>query len=300
MEKQGAEGWYPGLNKVCAYIDDHLADDLSLAVLSSVSGYSEYHFHRVFHAMAGKTLHEYVQERRVVAAAGRLLYDSSSITSIGLDCGFSSSAGFVRGFGKIMGCTPSAYRKNTRRKRPLHLPRERFRQYQADPALDALFHIKTLPNVSVAGIACRGLSAEFESDAIFAAFQRLFAWLGKRRLIGPDIVFMGLTLDTPEAAPLDKCRYFACVEAGDGVIPEGEVSVRAFPTQGLYICFTMPRNRPDFSKAFFGITDYLYGYRMIIDGLYPDSRPFVEYYRKAGEGIEITFCVPVRRQNSKK
>ncbi len=294
MEKAGAEGWYPGLNKVYAYIDDHLSDDLSLAVLSSVSGYSEYHFHRVFHAMTGRTLHEHVQERRVVAAAGRLLYERCSITRIAFDCGFSSSAGFVRSFGKIMGCTPSEYRKNKERKRPMNFTKEQFRQYQADPGLDALFYIKTLSDVKVAGIACQGLSSEFESDAIFAAFQRLCAWLGKRRLIGPGLVLMGLTLDTPEAAPLDKCRYFACLEAGDGVMPEGEVSVRTFPTEGKYICFTMQRNRPDFSKAFFGLTDYLYGYRMIMDGLYPDSRPFVEYYRKAGEDIEITFCVPVR------
>jgi AraC-like DNA-binding protein/DNA gyrase inhibitor GyrI len=295
MEAVTGAGWYPGLNKVYAYIDDHLADDLSLAVLSSVSGYSEYHFHRVFHAMAGRTLHEYVQERRVVASAGRLLYEKCSITRIAYDCGFSSSAGFVRGFVRIMGCTPSEYRKSKERKRPLHIAREQFRQYQNNPELDSLFFIKTLEDVNVAGIACRGLSEEFESEDIFAAFQRLYAWLNIRHLIGPGLVLMGLTLDTPEAAPLDKCRYFACAESGAGAMPEGEVAVRSFPTRGKYICFTILRNTPDFTKTFFGLTDYLYGHRMIIDGLYPDSRPFVEYYRQAGKDIEITFCVPVRQ-----
>jgi hypothetical protein len=73
------------------------------------------------------------------------------------------------------------------------------------------------------------------------------------------------------------------------------VSVRNFPTGGEYICFTIPRNRPDFTDTFFSLTDYLYGRRMIMDSLYPDNRPFVEYYRRAGEDIEITFCVPVRK-----
>jgi AraC family transcriptional regulator len=219
MEAKTGEGWYPGLNKVYAYIDDHLADDLSLAVLSSVSGYSEYHFHRVFHAMAGRTLHEYVQERRVLMAARRLLYDRCSITRIAYDCGFSSSAGFVRGFAAYMGCTPSEYRKSKERKRPLRKDAELFRQYPCNPGLDSLFFTKMLPDIRAAGITCQGLSAEFESDTIFAAFQRLYAWLDMRQLIGPDLVLMGLTLDTPEAAPLDRCRYFACAESRDGVMP---------------------------------------------------------------------------------
>ena len=236
----------------------------------------------------------------MVAAAGRLLYDRCSITRIAFDCGFLSSAGFVRSFGRVMGCTPSQYRKSRERKRPVYSAGEQYRQYQHNPEMDSLFFPMTLGEVKVAGIACQGLSDTFESEAIFAAFRRLYAWLDMRRLAGPGLVLMGLTLDTPEAAPLDRCRYFACAQAGDDLRPEGEVSVRSFPTSGKYICFTIPRNIPDFSTTFFGLTDYLYGHRMIMDGLYPDSRPFVEYYRPAGSGIEITFCVPVRRQDSKK
>ncbi len=300
METGAAEGWYSGLNKVYAYIDGHLAEDLNLAALSAVSGYSEYHFHRLFHAMTGKTPREYVLERRVMAAAGRLMYDQASITRIAFDCGFASSSSFVRSFCKSMGCSPSEYRRSKERKRPLDLEAGRFRSYQPDPALDALFFTQAFEDLHVAGIACQGLSKEFESASILAAFQRLFGWLARQNLAGPGLVLMGMTLDTPEVAPFEECRYFACAAVGKDVKAEGEIGVRVFPTSGPYVCFTMKRNRPDFSKAFFHLTDYLYGCRMPMDGLYPDSRPFVECYRQAGGDIEITFCVPVKRKDSKK
>lgn len=300
METGAAAGWYSGLNKVYAYIDGHLAEDLSLAALSAISGYSEYHFHRLFHAMAGQTPHEYVLERRIMAAAGRLMYDRCSITRIALDCGFASSSSFVRSYIKSMGCSPSEYRRNKERKRPLDLEAGRFRSYQPDPSLDALFFTQTFEDLNVAGIAIKGLSQEFESAPILAAFQRLFGWLAKQNLAGPGLVLMGMTLDTPEVAPFEKCRYFACAAVGKDVKPEGEIAVRIFPTGGQYVCFTMKRSRPDFPKAFFFLNDYLYGYRMPMDGLYPDSRPFVECYRQVGGEIEITFCVPVKRKDSKK
>ena len=85
-----AASHYAGMNKVLAYIDNNLKDDLSLNTLARVSGYSEYHFHRIFHALTGKTLHEYVCERRIIAAAARLLYERNSVPRIAFDCGFSS------------------------------------------------------------------------------------------------------------------------------------------------------------------------------------------------------------------
>ena len=106
------ESIYSGLNKVLEYIDNHLAEDLSLPALSRVSGYSPYHFHRLFHAVTGRTLHEYVLLRKINAAAGRLLYDGGSITKIAFDCGFSSSGSFTRCFRNHMHCSPSHYRRS--------------------------------------------------------------------------------------------------------------------------------------------------------------------------------------------
>ena len=42
--------------RVCDYINQNLDDDLSLDILSAVSGFSKFHFHRVFSAFTGVNL----------------------------------------------------------------------------------------------------------------------------------------------------------------------------------------------------------------------------------------------------
>jgi len=287
-------GHYVGMNKVLAYIDNNLKDDLSLNTLARVSGYSEYHFHRIFHALTGKTLHEYVCERRIIAAAARLLYERNSVTRIAFDCGFLSSSSFGRCFKQQLGCSPSQYRQHKERKRPLNQADGEVLRMMPNHEMESLFTVTTLPDLHVAGIATQGLSKTFSSSAVEQAFKRLFAWLDRNQLITANMPVMGITLDTPEVVSLAECRYFACVPVDERVKPEGEISVRTFPSKGRYIVFSLDRARPDFADAFFGITDYLYGCYMPNRGWYPDNRPFVEIYSQAGATVQIRFHVPVK------
>ena len=268
MESQDAAYHYASMNKVFAFVDNHLRDDLSLNVLARVSGYSDSHFHRIFHALTGKTVHEYVNDRRVVASASRLLYDRGSMTRIASDCGFSSSSSFGRCFKKAMGCSPSYYRKHKERKRPLARTdeEEAVCRYVPDQALDACFSIASLPDLRVAGIAASGLSETFTSKTVDQAFKKLFSWLTRNQWMQENMPVMGITLDTPEVVSLAGCRYFACVPANAQMRTEAEIVVRTFPTSGKCITFTLDRTLHDFPKVFFGLTDYLYGCYMPMAG----------------------------------
>lgn len=42
------------------YIDEHLADHLTLDTLSGIAHYSKFHFHRQFGALFGMSVHRYV------------------------------------------------------------------------------------------------------------------------------------------------------------------------------------------------------------------------------------------------
>ena len=72
---------------------------------------------RVFKAYTGKTVVEYLIERRIQAAIWKLREGDEKIISIALGCGFNDLAYFNRAFKRIVGTTPSAYRKKM--KRPL-------------------------------------------------------------------------------------------------------------------------------------------------------------------------------------
>lgn len=288
------DSYYSSMNKVFEYIDNNLIEDLSLRVLSQVSGYSEYHFHRIFHAITGKTLHEYVLCRRVLTAASRLLYEHTSITKIAFDCGFSSSSSFVRCFKRLMGCSPSFYRNNKERKRPLKPIDNKFKEYSKNKNLDSRFSITTLPDMHVAGIISKGLSKDFESRNIEKSFKNLFAWLSKSGFVKENMQVMGITLDSPEVVSFSECRYFACVQADESFRSEDEISVRTFHLKGKFIKFSLERTRADFAKVFFKITDYLYGKYMPSVACYPDNRPFVEFYTQINSAIMINYYIPIR------
>ena len=99
------------INRVVDYIEAHLDEDLSLETLAQVAHFSRFHFHRIFHAMMGETLNQYIHRRRLQKAAAWLVYTpKKSITEIALECGFSGSAAFARAFKNKYQMSASAWR----------------------------------------------------------------------------------------------------------------------------------------------------------------------------------------------
>jgi len=98
--------------RVLRYIDDHLDQDLSLAVLSGVAAFSKHHFHRQFAELLGVTVHQYVQLVRSKRASYRLAFrDDQSVLKIALDSGYEGPEAFARAFKRRTGQSPSEFRK---------------------------------------------------------------------------------------------------------------------------------------------------------------------------------------------
>ena len=92
------------INRVVDYIESHLTEELSLEVLAKVACFSSFHFHRIFAAVTGETLNNFVRRLRVEKAAGQLLANpGKSVTEVALDCGFSGSSAFARVFKESFG-----------------------------------------------------------------------------------------------------------------------------------------------------------------------------------------------------
>ena len=111
---------------VCAYISEHCAEKLTLDNVAAYSGYSKYHFARVFKLYAGMGFYDYYMRQRMVLCR-RLLSDLGlRVTDVALRAGFDSIATFNRVFKQYEGVTPSRYRRmqqNLRRDDPA--PKER-------------------------------------------------------------------------------------------------------------------------------------------------------------------------------
>jgi AraC family transcriptional regulator len=85
--------------------------DPSLQALANESGYSRVHFVRMFKAATGYSPHNYLLNLKLERARDLLRNPSKSLIDIALDCGFSSHSHMSRLFHKIVGVTPSAYRR---------------------------------------------------------------------------------------------------------------------------------------------------------------------------------------------
>ncbi len=109
---QYARGQNP-VAEALRHIDDHLGNELPNDLLAKRCGYSEDHFVRLFRARVGQTPAQYVLERRLTAAAERLVFTDTSIERIADDCGFPDRFYFSRMFRRRMGLPPAAYRKTS-------------------------------------------------------------------------------------------------------------------------------------------------------------------------------------------
>lgn len=115
------------LTQVINYIGKHLDEELSLDCLSEVFGTSKFHFHRLFTALTGLSLQQYIRWLRLKRAADQLIVaKDNSIINIAINAGFESHEAFSRAFKKVSGLTPSQYRYESERFKwelPYCLPR---------------------------------------------------------------------------------------------------------------------------------------------------------------------------------
>lgn len=84
------------LRKVIDYIEAHMDQDLTLADLAEVAGFSVSHFKVLFRNAAGMTAHRFVMHRRVERACAHLARGTMSATDIALATGFAHSSHMAR------------------------------------------------------------------------------------------------------------------------------------------------------------------------------------------------------------
>ena len=282
------------VDRVLRYIDTHLDGDLSLARLAEVADFSPYHFHRVFKAMVGETVHAYAKRMRLKTAAVRLRHaPRPDVTRIALDLGFESPSDFSRSFKAAYRVSPTAFARTGSGMLDGNL--------KAPVSADATARlpevtVRTIEDRPIAYIRCMGLSKAFKSIAIERAYARLFAWARARDLAGPDTRVIGVTLDSPEAVPLSKCRFNACITVPEGVEAPDGILLGRLGASGKYACMTFVRRDPRYTEAFFSGIEYLYKTWLPDSGFVPDDKPFLEFYREEATDngkLMVDFCVPL-------
>lgn len=101
------------INKAIDYIDENLHEQLSLKVLSNISCFSEFHFHRLFQKLTGQPPGSYIKRLRMKKAMTLLSGKKSlPISSISELCGYSTASNFSKTFSEYYGVSPSTIKSH--------------------------------------------------------------------------------------------------------------------------------------------------------------------------------------------
>jgi AraC family transcriptional regulator len=102
------------LRRVLTYVEEHLAEDISVTDLANVACLSTFHFTRAFAASMSVPPHRYVSQRRLESAKAMIAAGRASLEEIAFHCRFSSQSSFTRAFRRATGMTPAEYRRTLR------------------------------------------------------------------------------------------------------------------------------------------------------------------------------------------
>lgn len=102
------------LQRVVEYIEANLADDLSLAALAAVAGYSVSHFKPMFQRATGESVHQFVVSRRVERARLQLAA-GANLADVAWATGFTDASHLARWTRRLLGASPSMLRGDARR-----------------------------------------------------------------------------------------------------------------------------------------------------------------------------------------
>lgn len=316
------EEYIARINRVLDFIERHIDEPLPLERLAGVAYFSPFHFHRIFRALMGETLNQFIQRLRVEKAARQLRdHPRKSVTAIALDCGFSGSAAFARVFKEAFGVSASAWREGRRCGRgKIGKPESKngeppgkiredggpsgdYTGFQhklltwrnaMKPEQKIAVDVRNLPETTLAYV--RHVGPYQGNPALFGSLiGRLMMWAGPRNLCRfPDTKVIIVYHDDPKITEADKLRLSVGINVPAGTAAEGEIGKMTLRAGACAVARFEIRT-DEFERAW----DSVYGGWLPSSGYQPDDRPCFEVYHNDPQQhpekkCVVDICVPVK------
>lgn len=222
------------INRAIDHVLAHLDGPLRLEDVAAAACFSPYHFHRIFRALTGETVNDFVRRVRLERALQLMVHrPAMRLTEVALACGFASSSDFSRAFRQRHGVAPSRFdRAGHRRERREQLARtmrpddpHRLVQLPGDDNPDG-FVVRRV-DLPPRRVAYLRVHRPYEGTAVVDACGRLLDWARERGLAGGQ--WLGWQWEDPEVVPLEQCRYDVGLVIPDAAPVDGFVSVMRLP-----------------------------------------------------------------------
>ncbi|QIK56303.1 AraC family transcriptional regulator [Dysgonomonas sp. HDW5B] len=214
--------YHKSINKVLDYINEHLNEKPDLATLSQIANVSPFHFHRIFKAIIGENLGEYVQRLRLEYIAGKLKTTDLSLNILAEKTGYNSEQALSKAFKKHFGTPPSMYK----------LVSTETRDYSQNQLSPQICEIAPKNIIYIRVIAPYGTKEVYDK-----AWSELNHFAADNDLLQEPNEWLGISLDDPNTTETNKCRFYACLTIDKPIAPTGKIGCKNIKG-GLYAIFT--------------------------------------------------------------
>jgi AraC-like DNA-binding protein len=101
----------PNIERTIEYLHDNYQSHYSLSDVAHIANLSPYHFLRLFKNQTGKTPYAYLVDIKIEKAKELLKSKKYTVTEVCFLCGFNNTSHFATLFKKMVGLSPSDFRK---------------------------------------------------------------------------------------------------------------------------------------------------------------------------------------------
>ena len=270
------------INKVVAYINNHLDETLDLKTLANEAALSDFHFHRIFKALKGEAIGGYITRLRLEATARLLRYTALTIEEIAFNIGYETPASLSKAFKKQYGISPTEYRTN----KDTYIMKKEI--INPDLALKTP-KIVTLEPKNLIYVALTGAYGSLDYGK---AYEQLWAVIKAQKLFTKGIESICISYDDPKITEGSLQRSDVCLAIHKPATPQEEVSCKTL-AGGKYTVFFYQGSYENLSQV------YDTAVRWVIDHEYTlREEPFFEKYlndarRTPKEKLKTEIYIPI-------
>lgn len=291
------------IKEVVRYLEQHCSEPLNLEQAAKIANLSPFHFHRVFKALVGETVAEFIRRMRHEKAAQSLMFQDKSVTTVAFEFGFSSSQAMARSYKTYLGVTPSqikecqtvesysALMRNSKigsilRKNRYELPDGlSYSEFKLNQSGKVEMKTENHPQRTIAYVRVVGPYGENYEPAV----QKLYLWAGAKGVTGECLFIYH---DNPDITPADKCRTDIALVVPDEIKPSNGIEVTTVPAGSYAVLRKTVEEKPQYGQFWNQLIE-----ETVAQGIELDERPCFELYHSYDQQTgraDVSFCEAIK------
>ena len=197
------------INLALVYVHNNFDSNITAKDLAEVSGYSIFHFHRIFKAIVGQNINDYIRHIRLEKTSNILLYNQhQTIAQIATNSGFSTATSFSFAFKKKFEMTPKEWRKSGYEK-----------SYRSLVDINKYIDIdidnpQIVKEDKIPIIYMRIFGYDKEVNEIW---KTMFEFAEEMNILDNPHRYIGLFHNHPSFLPYNNTRYLACIQTESNI-----------------------------------------------------------------------------------